>query len=544
MNTNSNRPNGKQGLGADSIEQLVADSFDQHARGTGAGRAGGNLDGVFDRVSQRRSRTRRAALFGSLAVIAVGAAGIFALAGDGASDELAGANGDAPSAPTTGGGFTWECASPLTADDGATVFDGCQIVPMVDDPVWRCVDPVVSGDEDGTVVYQSESCTVVGAYDGLPGIDVTATTVAVPGFGVPCVNDPLMPPATTVLLSLDHLADPELPAGTSPTTTAAPDDPPVTTSAPNCFQISTTTSTISLTGTTSPALLTSPVEQSYTVAPGDNPSRVAARFGVSVEQLQVHNEDTDVMQTFVVGETIRIPPGATIPPEGFTRPVRYVVQAGDSMYGIAMKFGVTLDELVAYNGITNDPSGFLLIPDVTTLDIPPASGEDATAVEVFGTVGAQPVDALVIGDSVVQGASTELSTRGYVVIAEEGWQLRDAITPLEGLKSTGQLDHTTVVVIHLGTSGTIDETDLNALLDALSDVPQVLLFTIHADRSWTTANNELIRAADQPADNIVVIDWATLANECNADCLHEDGVHLTENGVQYYANLMTDWTGL
>ena len=43
----------------------------------------------------------------------------------------------------------------------------------------------------------------------------------------------------------------------------------------------------------------------------------------------------------------------TMPPTTTTIPDSYVIQKGDSLFGIAEMFGLTFAELAAYNGITN-----------------------------------------------------------------------------------------------------------------------------------------------------------------------------------------------
>ncbi len=54
-----------------------------------------------------------------------------------------------------------------------------------------------------------------------------------------------------------------------------------------------------------------------------------------------------------------------------TVPVEYTVVAGDTLFGIATRFGITLDDLVAANGIVNvdliEPGQILIIPDAATL---------------------------------------------------------------------------------------------------------------------------------------------------------------------------------
>jgi LysM repeat protein len=76
--------------------------------------------------------------------------------------------------------------------------------------------------------------------------------------------------------------------------------------------ITTTTLVETDTGTTTPGSTTTTiadpcVAQTYEIASGDVPSNVASRFGVTVEQLDKANADTEFYDGFVVGITINIP---------------------------------------------------------------------------------------------------------------------------------------------------------------------------------------------------------------------------------------------
>ena len=76
-----------------------------------------------------------------------------------------------------------------------------------------------------------------------------------------------------------------------------------------------------------------------------------------------------------------------------------------------------------------------------------------------------------------------------------------------------------VVVIHLGTNGPFEKDTLDAFLEPLSQVPNVIMLNVHANRSWTASNNQLLADRDKPGDNIIVIDWNTLATQCPGDVL-------------------------
>jgi LysM repeat protein len=124
----------------------------------------------------------------------------------------------------------------------------------------------------------------------------------------------------------------------------------------------------------------------YTVQDGDSPSSIAEQFGITAEELMVANGITDPLALFV-GQVLTIP-GASSPPqatepapaEPTSAPVEevptatgeqtYTVQEGDIPETIAAQFGITAEELMAANGIT-DPTS-LHVGDV--LIIPAPSG--------------------------------------------------------------------------------------------------------------------------------------------------------------------------
>lgn len=105
-------------------------------------------------------------------------------------------------------------------------------------------------------------------------------------------------------------------------------------------------------------------EVEYRIQSGDTLLRIGARFGVSASLIQSHNGITNP-NLIRVGQLIRIPTSAAgsaaateasapvaapvAPPE----PTTYRVASGDSLWGIARKFGVSASALATLNGITN-----------------------------------------------------------------------------------------------------------------------------------------------------------------------------------------------
>ena len=187
-------------------------------------------------------------------------------------------------------------------------------------------------------------------------------------------------------------------------------------------------------------------------------------------------------------------------------------------------------------------------PPGTTVPVAPAptvpgvpTTTSTTTTTTTTTLPSGPINFLAIGDSVMKGAANTLTSRGYTVLAEESRQMIDMVPVMEQLRDAGVFDQ--VVIVHLGTNGPFDRETLDAFLAPLSDVPNVLMINIRANRSWTASNNAILEARDNPNDNIILIDWANLSSECTGNCFASDGIHLSSDGATHYANLIGDWTG-
>ena len=132
-------------------------------------------------------------------------------------------------------------------------------------------------------------------------------------------------------------------------------------------------------------------EQTYVVQAGDSPSRIAARYNISVTALLAYNGWVSAQQFPFPGTTILIPPEASAVDGGQTgtgtgtgttgtnpalsgcgtRPAgTYKVQAGDSLYRITDKFCVSMNALLSANNWSS-PSSVTIIPG-QSINIPPA----------------------------------------------------------------------------------------------------------------------------------------------------------------------------
>lgn len=116
--------------------------------------------------------------------------------------------------------------------------------------------------------------------------------------------------------------------------------------------------------------------------------------------------------------TTTLPTAAITPPAGGSVSAEaqsYTVEARDTMYGIATKHGITLDQLVEYNQITVDPSEFLIVAGQTVLGIPPGAKVPSAAVDA----SADPeVDPATVEGSVNPATATTLGVGcTYTIVA-------------------------------------------------------------------------------------------------------------------------------
>lgn len=99
-------------------------------------------------------------------------------------------------------------------------------------------------------------------------------------------------------------------------------------------------------------------EQIHVVQPGENLYRIALQYGMSYPDLAAYNNITNPHTTHV-GMEIRIPPsgmGSTPQPSGGTV---HIVQPGENLFHIALRYNMSYRYLADYNNISNPNSVYV-----------------------------------------------------------------------------------------------------------------------------------------------------------------------------------------
>lgn len=125
---------------------------------------------------------------------------------------------------------------------------------------------------------------------------------------------------------------------------------------------------------------------SYTVVFGDTLFSIARRFGVTVEAIMAANGISNP-NIIYAGRVLCIPTtGGVTPPPGCT-PQNYTVVFGDTLFSIARRFNTTVQAIAAANGIVNPNcirAGQVLVIQCGGGTIPPSPGPGCAYTVRFG----------------------------------------------------------------------------------------------------------------------------------------------------------------
>jgi len=101
-----------------------------------------------------------------------------------------------------------------------------------------------------------------------------------------------------------------------------------------------------------PALAQGGGDLTYTVQVGDTLSEIALKYGVGLAELVAYNGIANP-DLILAGQQLTIPTPADASPAAETTPQTYTVRPGDTLFAIATRFGVRMSRLAEVNHIAN-----------------------------------------------------------------------------------------------------------------------------------------------------------------------------------------------
>jgi LysM repeat protein len=144
----------------------------------------------------------------------------------------------------------------------------------------------------------------------------------------------------------------------------------------------------------------------YEIQGGDTLLRIAQRYGTTVSTLmQMNNLSEEDITRLRPGREIVLPSSAAAeenaavepsdtPPAATATPITYTLQEGDNPLRIAQRFGVSVDALLAINGLTREDARTLRIGQ--SLIIPSSGSSGASAAPANRSQGTIRLDAPIL----------------------------------------------------------------------------------------------------------------------------------------------------
>ena len=146
---------------------------------------------------------------------------------------------------------------------------------------------------------------------------------------------------------------------------------------------------------------------------------------------------------------------------------------------------------------------------------------------------------VIFGDSVVLSARDSLrSIIGKVSIdAAVSRQPRVIADRIRARRDEQRLGPN--VVIHMGTNGIVQESDLKPILEQLRDRNRVVVVNVQVPRVWMKPTNKMISTLVKQYPNARLADWNAVSKG-KKKYFAPDGVHLTKTGGDVFADLLKE----
>ncbi len=142
-----------------------------------------------------------------------------------------------------------------------------------------------------------------------------------------------------------------------------------------------------------------------------------------------------------------------------------------------------------------------------------------------------------IGESVLLEAQSLLEAEipDITVLGEVGRQVTASLDLIRELRDAGQLGD--AVVVHVGNNGIVRADTFEELMQVLDGVRRVAVVNVRVPRPWEEPNNDVFAQTVPRHPNAVLLDWKALG-EANPDLFESDGVHMNQDGIRLYTDLL------
>ena len=205
------------------------------------------------------------------------------------------------------------------------------------------------------------------------------------------------------------------------------------------------------------------------------------------------------------------------------------------MYRVPTPDAGNLTGIGGITAIDDDPADQIVVVPTPNAD-PLISAQQAVQVRKDIQNKLAPV---VFGDSVVLSARDSLrSIIGKVSIdAAVSRQPKVIADRIRARRDEQRLGPN--VVIHMGTNGIVQESDLKPILEQLRDRNRVVVVNVQVPRVWMKPTNKMISTLVKQYPNVRLADWNSVSKG-KKKYFAPDGVHLTKTGADVFGNLVND----
>ncbi len=186
---------------------------------------------------------------------------------------------------------------------------------------------------------------------------------------------------------------------------------------------------------------------------------------------------------------------------------------------------------------TTSPSGSPPGPSGATSGAP-GTGTSAPTTPSTGPVPPVPGPAFAVGDSIMIDIQPylEADLPGVRVDGQVSRQFEAGIAVVQAARAAGTLGN--VLVVELGTNGTVTPSDVDAMMQAAAGVRRVVFVNVDVPRPWTAPDNAVLAAGVARYPGVAVLaDWYSLASG-HPEWFTPDEVHLQPAGAQAMAALI------